>query len=144
MTQRRFKYPKHLRFRCDRCALCCEDSGNKKRIILLLNSEAIRISKETSRYLHEFAKKVKGFEPYIYQMKMEDGKCVFLQDNSCAIYVVRPLICRFYPFQLKNLGNNRFAFAYTNKCPGIGVGAQLVERFYERLFEEFMELMRNS
>jgi len=95
--------------------------------------------------LDKFAEKIEGFEPYIYQMrKTEDGKCIFPKDDLCSIYQIRPLICRFYPFQLKNLGNNRYAFTYTDECSGIGKGPQLKRDFFERLFGKFIELMRKN
>jgi Fe-S-cluster containining protein len=126
-----------------RCALCCGDTEDKVRSILLLKAEADRISKRALISLDRFAEKIEGFEPYIYQIrKTEDGKCVFLKDNSCSIYKIRPLICRFYPFQLKNLRTNRYTFTYTDECPGIGNGPQLKREFFERLFEKFMELMK--
>jgi len=140
-----FEYPKHVRFRCMRCAICCGDTKDKIRSILLLEIEVDHISKSTSMDFDKFAEKIKGFEPYIYQMrKTEDGKCVFLKDNSCSIYQIRPLICRFYPFQLKNLGNNRYAFAYTDECQGIGKGPQLKRNFFERFFSKFIGLMREN
>jgi len=140
-----FEYPKHVRFRCGRCGLCCGDAKDKIRSILLLKIEADHISKRTLIDLDEFAEKIEGFEPYVYQMrKTEDGKCLFLKDNSCSIYQIRPLICRFYPFQLKNLGNNRYAFTYTGECPSIGKGPQLKKDFFERLFGKFIELMRKN
>lgn len=140
-----FEYPKRVRFRCARCALCCGDAEDKVRSILLLKIEADRISKKTLMNLDKFAEKIEGFEPYLYQMrKTEDGKCVFLKDDSCSIYQTRPLICRFYPFQLKNLGNNRYAFSYTDECSGIGEGPQLKRDFFEILFGEFIELMREN
>jgi len=140
-----FEYPKHIRFKCVRCALCCGDTKDKVRSILLLKTEADLISKRTFKVLDKFAEKVEGFEPYIYQMtKTEDGKCVFLKDNSCSIYEIRPLICRFYPFQLKKIRNSRFAFTYTDECTGIGEGPQLKRDFFQRLFQKFIELMRSN
>lgn len=140
-----FEYPKHVRFRCERCALCCGDTKDRIRLILLLKIEADRISKKTLTDLDEFADKIEGSEPYIYQMrKTEDRKCVFLKDDSCSIYQIRPLICRFYPFQLKNMGNNRYAFSYTHECQGVGKGPQLKRDFFERFFDNFIELMREN
>ncbi len=125
-----FEYLKHVRFRCMRCARCCGNTKDKIRSILLLKIEADRISKGTLIGLDKLAEKIKGFEPYIYQMKKtEDRKCVFLKDNSCFIYQIRLLICRFYPFQLKNLRNNRYFFTYTDECPSIGNGSQLKRDF---------------
>lgn len=139
----RFEYPKHVRFRCERCALCCRDTEDKVRMILLLRNEADHISKKTSMSLDEFAEKIEGSEPYVYRMrKTRDGECIFLGDESCSIYKMRPLICRFYPFQLKNLRNNRHAFTFTDECPGIGKGPQLERRFFQRLFRKFTESMK--
>ena len=141
----RFTFPKDVRFECNRCAQCCGDTETKPRMILLLKNEAERISRKTSKRLDEFAERIVGQEPYVYLMrKTFDGKCVFLKDNLCAVYEMRPLICRFYPFKLDNLGNNRYAFTYTEECPGIGSGPQLKRRFFDTLFAEFMASMRQN
>jgi len=54
--------------------------------------------------------------------KTEDGRCIFLKGDSCSIYSIRPLICKFYPFELRRTGKGRFIFTYTDECPGIGGG----------------------
>jgi len=136
-----FEYPKHVRFICDRCATCCGDTKERVRLILLLKIEAERIARKTLKGIGEFAEKIEGSEPYIYWMKKADeGKCVFLKNNSCSIYQVRPLICRFYPFQLSSK-NNRPVFTYTNECQGIGKGPKLKRSFFEKLFKESMKAM---
>ncbi len=76
--------------------------------------------------------------------KGKDGKCFFLKNNQCSIYKFRPLICRFYPFQLKNLGNSRYSFSYTNNCPGIEKGPQHNIRFFESLFKIFTNTMEEN
>jgi len=140
-----FTYPRDVSFVCSRCGMCCGDTEAKVRVILVLKAEAERISKETSMNLAEFVEKIEGFEPYIYQIKKTSTrKCIFLKDNLCSIYKIRPLICRFYPFQLKNLRHNKHAFSYTNECPNIGQGPRLERRFYERLFTKFLELMKEE
>jgi len=128
-----------------RCASCCGDTKNRARTILLLKVEADRISQETLMSLDDFVEKIEGLEPYAYRMKKtQGGKCVFLKEKSCFIYPIRPLICRFYPFQLKSVRNNRYAFTHTEECPGIGKGPQLKGRFFERLFAKLTELMNKS
>ena len=141
-----FEYPKHVGFVCSRCSQCCGDTEDHVRTILLLKTDAERISNETLFDIHEFADQVSGFEPYNYQMKKpENGKCFFLKNNRCTIYKIRPLICRFYPFQLENLGNNRYSFSYTNKCPGIGKGPHHKKEFFETLFNKATnEIEENS
>jgi Fe-S-cluster containining protein len=138
----RFKFPEDVRFECNRCALCCGDTETKTRMILLLKSEAERISRKTLKKINEFAERIEGQEPYVYLMgKTFDGKCVFLEDNLCVVYEMRPLICRFYPFKLDNAGNRNYVFTYTEECPGIGSGPQLKRRFFNTLFTEFMASM---
>jgi Fe-S-cluster containining protein len=114
-------------------------------MILLLKSESERISQKTLKRLDEFAERIEGQEPYVYLMrKTSDGKCVFLKDNLCAIYEMRPLICVFYPFKLDNLGKNKYAFTYTEECLGIGSGSQLKKGFFDTLFAKFITLMRQN
>jgi Fe-S-cluster containining protein len=116
------------------------------RSILLLRSEAEHISKKTLKDVGEFTEKTEGFEPYIYRMKKtEDGKCMFLKDNSCTIYHIRPLVCMFYPFELKKepLGN-KHTFAYTAECPAIGKGSKLKKSWFERLFRKSIKAMREN
>ncbi len=140
-----FSYPKHVHFMCLRCALCCGDNEGKARRILLLRKEAERISKETMLSIEKFAEEIEGFEPYIYQVrKTDEGRCIFLEANLCSIYKIRPLICKYYPFQLRNPRSNKYIFTYTNECPGIGEGPQLSRRFFERLFREFKKSMKEN
>ncbi|MEM2104976.1 MAG: YkgJ family cysteine cluster protein [Candidatus Bathyarchaeia archaeon] len=140
-----FEYPKRVRFVCERCAICCGDTEERVRQVLLLKIEAERISRDISKNIGGFAEKIEGSEPYAYRMKKtEEGKCVFLKDNLCMIYEVRPLICRFYPFQLENMGDNKFAFTYTSECPGIGKGPSLKRNFFEMLFKESAKIIRED
>ena len=140
-----FDYPKKVRFRCEKCALCCGDTEDRVRRILLLEIEAKGISQKTHRSVNDFAEKLNGFGPYIYTMKKtEDGKCVFLKDDLCTIYHTRPLICRFYPFELKEDENRKHVFAYTDECPAIGKGPYFGKSYFERLFKKFIELMSKN
>ena len=140
-----FDYPKKLRFRCEKCGLCCGDTKDKVRRILLLEIEAERISQKTHKSLNGFAEKLGGFEPYTHMMKKtEDGKCVFLKDNLCTIYHSRPLICRFYPFELKENENHRHAFAFTDECPAIGKGPNVEKSYFEKLLKLSIKTMREN
>ena len=140
-----FDYPRNVRFKCLRCALCCGDARNRVRSILLLRIEVERILQKTLKSVDDFAKKTEGFEPYVYRMeKTNDGKCIFLKDNICSIYHIRPLICMFYPFEVKEVGSNRYIFAYTDECPAIGKGSKLKKGYFERLFKKFIELMNKN
>jgi Fe-S-cluster containining protein len=101
-----------------------------------LKSEAEQISQVTSKPVKEFADKIEGHEPYVYGMKKtaRKGKCLFLLDKTCAIYESRPLICRFYPFQLAATEDQAYTFFCTKECPGIGEGKQLGKECFVDLF----------
>jgi Fe-S-cluster containining protein len=110
-----------------------------------LRTEAERIAQRTSRYVSEFADKVSGFEPYLYRIrKNSGGKCLFLKDNHCVIYGIRPLICRFYPFELRSAGEDKYVFAYTNECPCIGSGPNLKSEYFDKLFKRFIKTMKED
>jgi Fe-S-cluster containining protein len=137
----RFEYPAELRFQCTKCGLCCGDTKKKTRHILLLTAEAEQIATATAQPIPQFAAKTKGKTPYTHEMKKtpENGKCVFLAKNCCTIYPIRPLICRFYPFELKST-NQKYQFHYTNECPSIGKGKTLRKSYFDKL----LQLARNK
>ena len=130
-----FKYPRDTLFKCTKCAICCSDTEIHVRHILLLEKEAEEISKITSNPIEEFAVRIKGREPYTYEMKKtEEGKCAFLHGKDCSIYSSRPLICKFYPFQLEMTRNGRYGFFVTKECPGLGKGSRLGKSYFRSLF----------
>ncbi|MGB9676294.1 MAG: YkgJ family cysteine cluster protein [Candidatus Bathyarchaeales archaeon] len=140
-----FTYPKKLRFKCIKCALCCGDTENRTRTILMLKTEVEKIATKTKMRPESFVEEVKGFEPYAYMMrKNANGKCIFLNKNRCTIYAYRPLICRFYPFELKGTSNGAYTFNYTEECPGIGKGNPLEKSFFEKLFKRFGKMMAKN
>lgn len=94
--------------------------------------------------VEELAERIEGSEPFLYMMKKEGGRCIFLRDDLCSIYDIRPIICRFYPFRLENLGKNRYGFFYTEECPEIGRGPELKRGFFEELFREFTKSMSEN
>ncbi len=130
-----FTYPANVCFECNCCGLCCGDTDHKARHILLLESEAEEISAQTGLPIEDFAVESNGTQPYIYEMKKVEGECFFLKNNKCTNYEQRPLICRFYPFELKfDADKDTHVFNYTLECPMIGQGKMLSERDFEALF----------
>jgi Fe-S-cluster containining protein len=132
-----FTYPADVCFQCSGCGLCCGDTAQKNRHILLLKAEAKDISEQTCLAIEQFAEPIKGKEPYIYEMKKPtSGKCFFLKNNRCTNYEHRPLICRFYPFELKPAQDkNGHIFDFTLECPAIGEGKTLTQQDFMELFK---------
>ncbi len=131
-----YTYPANLSFECNRCGLCCGDTAQKTRHILLLDSEAQGISAAIHLPIAEFARQVPDKTPYNYEMKKPaDGKCFFLKNKQCCIYTHRPLICRFYPFELTfSQDRGTYIFGFTVECPGIGKGKTQSKADFEELF----------
>ena len=131
-----FEYPRDTLFKCTKCAICCSDTEARARHILLLEEEAERISRITSNSIEEFATRIKRKGPYAYEMKKtHEGKCTFLQGKDCVIYLLRPLICKFYPFQLRKTRDGKHGFFGTEECPGIGKGPKLGKNYFKNLFQ---------
>ena len=135
LTQVNFTYPKNISFECNRCSLCCGDTKEKTRHILLLQTEADQISKATAIPIKEFSTETDN-KPYVYEMKKpSQGKCFFLKNNQCAIYNLRPLICKFYPFELKySKDQGTHVFGFTLECPTINKGKPTTRKDFEELF----------
>lgn len=135
-----FSYPQNVRFQCARCGLCCGDTETKTRRILLLEADVKRASEASSKPVEDFAFKVEGYEPYVWEMRKtaNAGKCVFLNGNNCAIYTSRPLICIFYPFELRAGKKGTHEFHYTIECAGIGRGRRLGKSYFENLFKQIL------
>ena len=117
----RFEHPKDLRFTCSKCGLCCGDTEKKIRHILLLKSEAEEIALQINQPVENFTTKNSDKAPYVYEIKKtpEQRKCVFFYAGRCSIYKIRPLVCRFYPFELCVDKQGACVFKATSECPGI-------------------------
>ncbi len=139
----RFDYPIDVVFSCSKCGLCCGDTKQKKRRILLVKSDAQRIATKTKRQISTFATESANQAPYVYEMQKnpDDGKCVFLRNNECNVYADRPLICRFYPFELSTDEHGVYKFRVTGECPGVfrpdtlGVEKKLEPGFFRALLK---------
>jgi uncharacterized protein len=144
--KRGFNYPSTAGFLCIKCGICCGDTKERSRHILLLKREAEEIAATTSQPISEFAKKILNRRPYTYEMKktLEKGTCVFLANNRCTIYRFRPLICRFYPFELRKTKPQMYEFFSTEECPGVNKGKNLGKRYFTRLFKLAKERLSHN
>lgn len=139
-----FDYPEKIKFDCIYCGICCGDTINKKRHIIMLKQEAEHLSIEIGIKISDFAFECVGNEPYFFEMKKIDGKCIFLDKNKkCNIYSLRPVICKCYPFELIDLQNEKFKFNVTNECPGIGLGNILGRKYFDELFNQVRFAFKN-
>jgi Fe-S-cluster containining protein len=100
-----------------------------------LRKEAETISETACETIKAFAHQTRGHEPYVYEMRKNgNGKCVFLEGDACSIYGSRPLICRYYPFELKSQESGKCEFSLTTECQGLASGDVLRESYFKALF----------
>jgi len=101
----------------------------------MLKNEAKEIQKQTNLNIETFCSEITDKQPYMFEMKLHDGKCLFLQQDDCSIYNHRPMICRFYPFELKfDENQQKYTFTATPECPALNQGKRLTQTDFKLLF----------
>jgi len=103
----------------------------------MLESEAQEIQKQTELNIEIFCSEIPNKQPYKFEMKLsvDDSKCFFLKPDGCSIYNFRPLICRFYPFELKfDETQQTYTFTATPECPALNQGKRLTQTYFKLLF----------
>ena len=138
----KLSYPKNIRFECQRCAKCCGDTPERERNILLLKHDVKQISAVAKLEPAEFSSPSSDTEPYRYVMKKKEGKCVFLKGIDCQIYPHRPLICRFYPFSLEQLGAESYEFRVSEECPGVKLGKVIKEKDFREMLDKALNCIQ--
>lgn len=84
---------------CKRCAKCCKGTE-----MILTFSDIFRLKK--------FYKNFYIFDRF-YRLKNVDGKCVFLENNLCKVYNIRPIGCKAYPL----IYNEEKGIIIDDECP---------------------------
>ncbi len=102
--------------------------------MLLLSSEVERISSYTGLNPLSFASPISN-GVYRYKMKKRGGKCVFLDGKACRIYKIRPIMCKIYPFSVRE-HNGTLVFEVCDECPGVGLGKPVPEKFFRQMARE--------
>jgi Fe-S-cluster containining protein len=101
----------------------------------MLKSEAQEIQEQTELNIDEFCSEITDKQPYMFEMKLHDDKCFFLKPDGCSIYTFRPMICKFYPFELKfDETQQKYVFTATTECPALNQGERLTQTDFKLLF----------
>lgn len=131
-----------LRFECTRCGACCTGEPG---IIRVSGAEIDAIAAYLEIPLEEIRDRYVRMDAEDLGIReREDGACSFWSKHGCAVYLVRPLQCRLYPFWFRLLRNPDAWEAESKRCPGIGRGRlwseeEILERVWlsmERLFPD--------
>lgn len=115
-------YADGLRFRCTQCGNCCSGSPG---YVWLNHQDMINIAEYLRMPLDHFTQTYVRRVKNDYSLKERHNyDCVFLTrdeqgKSGCAIYPVRPVQCRTWPFWNQNL---HAPYAWENaasRCPGM-------------------------
>lgn len=117
---------------CNSCVgkfdCCC--NCNEIDMPILLPAEVSKISRISRRRVEDFAVKLTN---NLYQMRRENDDekkgCVFFQNNKCSIYENRPIDCRLFPFDFKEIDGEYWLIYYNDVkvCKAIPTEQEAIE-----------------
>jgi uncharacterized protein len=133
-SNRAYFFDQGLCFACLRCGACCTGAPGTiyvgpGEIALIADLLKLPLAVFMDRYLYPFKESFSIREDSL-------GNCLFFK-NGCAIYAVRPLQCRTFPFWFDNLRSETRWLETARRCPGIGQG-----RRYRK--DELVEMARGT
>ena len=88
--------PEKKKFICQQCGACCRWEGH----VLLTGEDITRLAAATGLSEDEFIERHTILAMNRSQLSLAeypDGRCVFLEENRCAVYEARPDQCRNFP-----------------------------------------------
>lgn len=84
-------------FKCQRCNKCCEQPGD---VTLRQGEEeaiALFLKLEAYDFVNEYCDM--PVKPRLILKKKKNDHCIFLTEQGCSIYRVRPIQCRDFPYK---------------------------------------------
>ncbi|AEC01848.1 YkgJ family cysteine cluster protein [Parasphaerochaeta coccoides] len=118
-------YSSGLHFSCIGCGHCC--GGGSPGYVFLSDDDVsdissfLGVSKET--FLSDYCRKVDTGTYYRVSLREKKNfDCIFLMENGCSVYPVRPVQCRTYPFWDSIVATVDTWKQEGRECPGINTG----------------------
>lgn len=112
-------YKEGLRFKCTGCGQCCTGAPGYTWV----NDEEIeKIAEHLSLSIKEFSQKYLKFVKGRYSLRDDSRNnydCIFLKNNKCQIYQLRPKQCRTYPWWPSTLKSKAEWEEAARSCEGI-------------------------
>lgn len=121
-----------VQFECQPdCSNCCKTGG----FVLISEKDVVNISVFLKVSKEEFLKKytcTEGKKILLKDQKIND--CIFLENDKCSIYPVRPKQCQTFPFWPQNVKSEKRWDIICQECPGIGKGKTFSKKDIEDVF----------
>lgn len=119
LKSREYFFDNGIRFACKQCGTCCTGESG---IIYVDEQEITAIAEFVCLPREIFVQRcLYPFQDSYSIRETDDGRCIFYE-NGCAIYPVRPVQCRTYPFWFQNMRSEESWAGVCLQCPGIGKG----------------------
>ncbi len=117
-------YKEGLRFQCTGCGKCCTGAPG---FVFVSQEEIEEMAKHLGMPVALFKRKyVKNRGNRLLLVEKKNHDCIFLKDNKCSIYQVRPKQCRTYPWWKENLNSEESWRLASKECEGISHEAPIV------------------
>lgn len=149
-----------LKFGCNQCGECCRQMRIPLNHCDIQRIRAHLPDTPPQTWLHvhpveasaQDAVWIEGRSSLILlRVQTEDKACVFLKDNACSIYPVRPRVCRIWPFEqtekelrispphhlLVSLACDRTPFREQRQIKTEIVGSEAEYRAYRHLIKQW-------
>ena len=126
-----------LKFECTGCGQCCTGAPGYTWVS---EDEIVAIAEYLNISIEEFGQKYLRKVGNRWSL-LEDPRnfdCVFLKENKCQIYSVRPEQCKTFPWRIENLRSEKAWQEASTYCEGINYPDAPVyseEEILERLSE---------
>lgn len=129
-TQDDVWYENGLQFKCTGCGLCCTGAPgyvwvSDKEIVEIANYLKLDLAEFISSYLRRVDGKFSLLEK---QYSSSGYDCIFLKENKCSIYSLRPTQCRTFPWWPQNLKSKSDWLEAAKHCEGISSEAPTVSK----------------
>lgn len=135
MAKEKF-YKDGLHFECTECGKCCSYPGGFVQLTAEEASDiAAYMNMDESDFMDTFMffdEKDQGFRLNSFS----DGGCIFLKNEQCTVYPVRPLQCRTFPFWPENV-KSAYRWKLTGEdCPGVNQGRLYLSEEIEAILKQ--------
>ena len=131
-------YKEGLHFKCTECGKCCTGAPG---YVWVTREEIASMAAYLKVSIDDFVRKYirqKDHRYALIEMRSRNYDCVFLHDNRCSIYPVRPKQCCTFPWWKENLNTPESWKMAAEKCPGVREDAPLFS------YEEIQQHLSNE
>ncbi|MBI5345676.1 MAG: YkgJ family cysteine cluster protein [Chlamydiae bacterium] len=132
-------YKEGLKFECQKnCCNCCSKFPGYTWLTL---KDELRIADFFKISLDEFRKRYCRFVKGRLSLKenYRNFDCVFIKDNKCSIYAIRPIQCSAFPFWPNNLSSKEAFDSLEEYCPGCNKGKHHSFDEINKILNEFIQ-----